>query len=80
MTIARKIKNALRGQVSTSAALFEIGRRARVELRSRYERATQSFDRAGTHQLHLSAEYSDLPGEAARTLPVPFPRTLLCWI
>src|SRR5688500_19324712 len=60
MTIARKIRNAFRGQVSPSAALFEIGRRARVELRNRYERATQSFDRAGTHKLHLSAEYSQM--------------------
>ena len=60
MTIARKIKNAFRGQVSPSAALFEIGRRTSVGLRSRYERATQSFDKAGTHELHLLAEYSQL--------------------
>ena len=62
MTIARRIKHAFRGRVSSRAALFEIGRRGCVALRSRYERSVQSFEGAGVGRIRLSNEFANLPG------------------
>lgn len=61
MTIARRIKHAFRGQVSPRAALFEIGRRGCVALRSQYERSVQSFEGAGVGRVRLSDEFAHMP-------------------
>ncbi|MFN2509876.1 MAG: alginate lyase family protein [Pyrinomonadaceae bacterium] len=61
MTIARRINHAFRGQVSARAALSEIGRRGFVALRSRYERWTQSFEKAGLARVRLSREFANIP-------------------
>lgn len=61
MTLARRIKHAFRGQVSSRAALFEITRRACVALRSRHERWAQSSEKAGVDRVRLSREFDNLP-------------------
>ena len=61
MTIARKIKQAFRGQVRPRAALFEIGRRGFVALRSHYERSVQSFEGAGVGRICLATEFANMP-------------------
>ncbi|MCM3870895.1 MAG: hypothetical protein ND895_09420, partial [Pyrinomonadaceae bacterium] len=61
MTIARKIKHAFRGRVSPGAALFEIGRRGCVALRSRYELSVQSFEGAGVGRVCVTSEFANLP-------------------
>lgn len=61
MSIARRVKHALRGQVTPRAALFEVGRRGCVALRSRYERWAQPFKRTGIVGVHLSREFAGMP-------------------
>jgi hypothetical protein len=61
MTIARRIKHAFRGRVSPRAALFEIGRRGYVALRSRYELSVQTFEGAGVGRVCLASEFANLP-------------------
>ena len=58
MTAARKIKDALRGQVKPTAALLETGRRARVAVQERYERLTRSFEKDSQRAVQLKAEYA----------------------
>jgi hypothetical protein len=61
MTLTRKIKHAFRGRVSPGAALFEIGRRGWVALRSRYERSVQSFEGAGVGRSRVAGEFANMP-------------------
>ena len=58
MATARRVKDALRGQVKPTAALLEAGRRARVAVQERYERLTRSFEKNSHRALQLSPEYA----------------------
>src|SRR5687768_420465 len=61
MTISRRITHAFRGHVSPRAALFEIGRRGCVALRSGYERWAPSFEKAGLGRARLCREFANIP-------------------
>lgn len=58
MSRTRKIKNAFRGQISLPAAVLEIGRRGRADLKGRYERLMRSFEKNSSDSVHLRSEFA----------------------
>ncbi len=56
--MARKFKDAFRGQISLTTAFLEIGRRGCVGLQGSYERLTRSFEKNSRREAHLHAEFA----------------------
>ncbi|HVF29021.1 MAG TPA: alginate lyase family protein [Pyrinomonadaceae bacterium] len=79
MSITRRIKSALRGEVSVAAAVLESARRARVALARQRERANLTNNTEGIRPACLSSEFAKLSATAllehfrARTRPRFFP-------
>lgn len=60
MAAARRVKDALRGQVKPTAVLLEAGRRARVAVQEGYERLTHSFEKNSHRAVQLSSAYAHI--------------------
>ena len=60
MAVARKMRDAFRGDISLPTAFLEIGRRGCVGLKSRYEQLTRSFEKNSSHAVHLRSEFASM--------------------